>query len=202
MESASQRDPQEDAQVVEGMDQQQESDDRGEMEMMPTKALAKTMITPFTFVASTCFQTGISLIKPDATREERGRCFHLFLAGIISTVGTFWSVFLLIQRKRKPSEDQRRINECLFFLFFAGITTLVWPLIYSILTVLFHCPHRTANVIVSVCTGITTLYLASIIRWIAKLEKFLRRIKLPCSLFAIIVTIIFTVNGLGYMLYT
>ncbi|EFJ04585.1 hypothetical protein SELMODRAFT_421529 [Selaginella moellendorffii] len=119
--------------------------------------LVEVLITPFTFVASTCLQSGISLIKEDATPVEKGRCFHFLLAAAISVIGLAWCLIAIGENEQGNTSEVKKLMISIWMIFFMSLSVMMTPLFFSLLYIVYDVSNMIATwstqVAVSPCVG-------------------------------------------------
>ncbi|EFJ32143.1 hypothetical protein SELMODRAFT_407385 [Selaginella moellendorffii] len=154
--------------------------------------LAELLITPFTFVASTCLQSGISLIKEDATPVEKGRCFHFLLAAAISVIGLTWFLIAIGENEQGNASEVKKLMISIWLIFFTSLSVMMQPLFFSVLYIVYDV----SNTIATWSTVGASLLLVILV-FVNSLKRLFQWIPLRGTMFVII----FLANAYGYSLY-
>ncbi|EFJ06526.1 hypothetical protein SELMODRAFT_448753 [Selaginella moellendorffii] len=155
--------------------------------------LAKLLITPFTFVASTCLQSGISLIDHSATPAQKGRCFHLFMAATISVFGMAGCMIAIVDNKERNAQELDNLMSSLSMILFVSLSTMLVPLLFSLLYVVYDISATKAS------WSIMGASLVLIVGYYVK--KLFQGMRIPLRATPVILFISFAANTYGYTLY-
>ncbi|XP_002968019.2 probable myosin light chain kinase DDB_G0292624 [Selaginella moellendorffii] len=155
---------------------------------------AKLLITPFTFVASTCLQSGISLIKENATPVEKGRCFHFLLASTISAFGLARCLIAIGENEQGNASEVKKLVISIWMIFLVSLSVMMTPLFFSLLYVVYDFSDAKAS-----WSTMGACFLVGILILVGSYVKKLMRIPLRGTYITLL--IIIAANSYGYTLY-